>query len=80
MELAKNGPLVAMTGPHTGRSPNDKFTVEESTSADAIWWGKVNRPFPENQFDALKARQAEHEAALARWDELETLQRELAGN
>ncbi len=60
VELARNGPLVAITGSHTGRSPNDKFTVEESSSADTIWWGKVNKPFPENQFDVLKARLCEY--------------------
>ena len=60
VELAKNGPLVAITGQHTGRSPNDKFTVEESSSTDNIWWGKVNKPFPEDQFDALKQRLCEH--------------------
>ena len=60
VELARDGPLVALTGQHTGRSPNDKFTVEESSSADNIWWGKVNRPFPEDQFRALKGRLCGH--------------------
>jgi phosphoenolpyruvate carboxykinase (ATP) len=60
VDLAKDGPLVAMTGQHTGRSPNDKFTVEESSSSDNIWWGKVNKPFPEDQFEALKQRLCKH--------------------
>ena len=42
--LAAHGPLVATTGQHTGRSPNDKFIVKEPSSADKVWWGKVNRP------------------------------------
>ena len=29
-ELADMGPFVAVTTPHTGRSPNDKFVVQES--------------------------------------------------
>src|SRR5688500_20055847 len=28
-ELADMGPFVAVTSPHTGRSPNDKFVVKE---------------------------------------------------
>ncbi|MCS5670855.1 MAG: phosphoenolpyruvate carboxykinase (ATP), partial [Vicinamibacterales bacterium] len=32
--IAKSGPLVCMTTPHTGRSPQDKFIVREASSAD----------------------------------------------
>ena len=54
--LAHLGPLVVRTGQHTGRSPNDKFVVHEPTSADKIWWGKVNRPMDPTQFQALHRR------------------------
>jgi phosphoenolpyruvate carboxykinase (ATP) len=54
--LAHLGPLVVRTGQHTGRSPNDKFIVHEPTSADKIWWGKVNRAMEPGQFQALHHR------------------------
>jgi len=50
-QVVANGPIVANTGQHPDRSPNDKFVTEESTTRDSIWWGKVNRPISEEQFD-----------------------------
>ncbi len=50
------GPLVVRTGHHTGRSPNDKFIVQEPSSAEHVWWGKVNRPFSPERFDELHRR------------------------
>src|SRR5512135_860022 len=54
--IAHLGPLVVRTGTHTGRSPNDKFIVQEPSSADKVWWGKVNRPMEEAQFLTLQRR------------------------
>src|SRR6187549_1116686 len=51
--LAAEGPLVAKTGQHTGRSPNDKFVVKEPSSERHVHWGTVNRPVEEAKFDAL---------------------------
>jgi phosphoenolpyruvate carboxykinase (ATP) len=50
------GPICVQTGEHTGRAPNDKFIVQESSSQENIWWGKINRPFTVEQFDALHSR------------------------
>ncbi|HEU5177837.1 MAG TPA: phosphoenolpyruvate carboxykinase (ATP), partial [Burkholderiales bacterium] len=52
--LSADGALVCRTGAHTGRSPNDKFTVKEASSDSHIWWGKVNKPIDQAHFDVLR--------------------------
>jgi phosphoenolpyruvate carboxykinase (ATP) len=54
--LAAEGPLVVLTGQHTGRSPKDKFIVREPSSESKVWWGEVNRPISEEHYDRLRAR------------------------
>jgi len=54
------GPLVVRTGHHTGRSANDKFIVEEDGSKDQIWWGTINKPISEHDFDILHQRMASY--------------------
>ncbi len=51
-QLAANGALVTNTAPYSGRSPNDKYVVEENTSKDKIWWGN-NKKISSEQFDRL---------------------------
>jgi phosphoenolpyruvate carboxykinase (ATP) len=58
--IAEHGPLVASTGSHTGRSPNDRFIVRDPGTAADVWWGSVNRPFEPERFDALLDRVREH--------------------
>jgi phosphoenolpyruvate carboxykinase (ATP) len=49
------GPLVVRTGQHTGRSPNDKFIVEEAENKEHIWWGN-NRAITPERFETLHRR------------------------
>jgi phosphoenolpyruvate carboxykinase (ATP) len=58
--LSHLGPLVVRTGHHTGRSANDKFIVDEAQSHDQIWWGTINKPIPEQNFDILHQRMASY--------------------
>src|SRR5579864_7031169 len=53
---AAHGPLVVRTGKHTGRSPNDKFFVQEPSSQSHIDWGKSNKPFDKAKFTELLGR------------------------
>src|SRR4051812_8380557 len=52
--IAEGGPLAVDTGVHTGRSPKDKFVVQEPGSEDRIWWGDVNHPLSEEHFEGLR--------------------------
>ena len=52
--LTSSGALNAMTGKRTGRSPRDKFVVDEPSSRNRIWWSKVNRPISETDYLALR--------------------------
>ncbi|MGH7537207.1 MAG: phosphoenolpyruvate carboxykinase [Gemmatimonadales bacterium] len=58
--LAASGPFCAVTSPHTGRSPNDKFVVRDAASTEPVWWGKVNQPLAPEYYDRLLADVMRH--------------------
>ena len=58
--VAAGGPIVCRTGQHTGRSPRDRFLVEETSSSQNVAWGSVNRPISEDRFDAVHQVVTEH--------------------
>jgi phosphoenolpyruvate carboxykinase (ATP) len=47
------GALAINTGEFTGRSPKDRFIVQDAISEDKVWWGKVNIPFSSENFDKM---------------------------
>ena len=51
--IASNGAFSATTGVRTGRSPNDRFIVQEPTTSGLIEWGDINKPFKSDKFDLL---------------------------
>jgi len=59
-EFADMGPFVAVTSPHTGRSPNDKFVVREPGSENDVDWGKVNQSLPVEKYERLLADVRRH--------------------
>jgi phosphoenolpyruvate carboxykinase (ATP) len=66
-KLTSTGALSVETGAYTGRSPKDKFIVNESSISDKIEWGPVNQPIEKEVFAALYQKVIDH---LAKKEEL----------
>ena len=51
--IGLRGAAMVDTGIYTGRSPKDKYIVDESSSNENIWWGEVNQKISEDIFNDL---------------------------
>ena len=60
--ISRDGALLVDTGEHTGRAAKDKAIVREPSSEDKVFWGEVNKEFPQDKFDALRERMMAHTA------------------
>ncbi len=58
-KLTDCGAFTAMTAPHTGRSPKDKFLVDESSSTGKVWWDR-NARMSEAHFESLLSQARAH--------------------
>ena len=58
--FANNGAIVVETGARTGRSPKDRFIVDEPSTSEFIDWGEVNQPIDGETFDRLWDRVQVH--------------------
>ena len=52
-KIGMNGAIMIDTGRYTGRSPKDKYFVDEKSSNENLWWGPVNVKLDESIFDEL---------------------------
>jgi phosphoenolpyruvate carboxykinase (ATP) len=59
VEQTRYGALVAKTGAHTGRSPQDKYIVMDDDTARSVWWDQ-NRAMSAKHFQTLKADFLKH--------------------
>jgi len=57
--LAANGALVVLTGARTGRSPRDRYIVDDDAAA-SVDWNAVNRPCTPEYFDRLLRKALAH--------------------
>ncbi|WP_406944609.1 phosphoenolpyruvate carboxykinase (ATP) [Halobacillus sp. SY10] len=51
--LTEKGAIQATTGTYTGRSPKDKFIVQDDVTRDKVHWGAVNQPIDDQTFVKL---------------------------
>lgn len=58
--ITANGAIAVKTGKYTGRSPDDRFIVDDEETHNAVDWGKINHPFPEDKFDKLFEKMKRH--------------------
>ncbi|MBR1761418.1 MAG: phosphoenolpyruvate carboxykinase (ATP) [Schwartzia sp.] len=67
-QLTELDAVNVMTGEFTGRSPKDKFIVEDENSKDTVWW--TSEDYPNDN----------HRASKATWDALKKLAQEELSN
>jgi phosphoenolpyruvate carboxykinase (ATP) len=58
--LVADGAFATTTGPHTGRSPKDRFVVDRPSLRAAIDWGDVNQPLEASRIDRLWVKARAH--------------------
>ena len=58
--LTANGAVSVRTGKYTGRSPDDRFIVDDEQTHDSVDWGKINHPFPEDKFYKIFEKMKRH--------------------
>src|ERR1019366_8099335 len=61
--IATGGALVAETGAHTGRSPEDKFIVRDGLTEASIWWDNSHAMTSEC-FDRLRSDMIGHASGM----------------
>nr|MBS0036742.1 phosphoenolpyruvate carboxykinase (ATP) [Saprospiraceae bacterium] len=54
--LSDSGAICISTGKFTGRSPGDRFIVEDDVTRDTVDWNKINMPFKAEKFDGLRRK------------------------
>jgi len=59
-EITKDGAIRILTGQYTGRSPKDKYFVDQAPSNEKIWWGDINQGTDPEIFDHMYEKVLDH--------------------
>lgn len=52
--LSREGVLVVRTGEFTGRSPEDRFIVRDSTTENTVFWNNINKPLEPSYYEKIR--------------------------
>ena len=63
-KLADSGALIINTGKFTGRSPKDRYIVEDELTRDTVDWGAINLPFATAAYAELEQKMLDYAAGL----------------
>src|SRR5215212_2015862 len=58
--LSSTGALSVKTGKFTGRSPDDRYIVDDEETDNKIDWAKGNHPIAEKNFEKIFRMMKEH--------------------
>lgn len=65
--LSDTGALVIKTGEFTGRSPKDKFIVQDELTAGSVHWNDFNLPIGEKYFDQMYDKMVNYLSGKEMW-------------
>ncbi len=63
-ELSSSGALVVKTGKFTGRSPKDRFIVEDDITSSTVDWGNINIPIASESYQMLYDKMVDYANGL----------------
>jgi phosphoenolpyruvate carboxykinase (ATP) len=58
--LSHTGALTVNTGKYTGRSPDDRFIVDDENTHNTVDWGKVNHSLSQDKYELIFERLKNH--------------------
>ena len=62
--FTNNGTYCVLTGKFTGRSPKDKYIIDDAETRDKVWWGNINHPISNTKFNTLLKNVEKHYETL----------------